>query len=301
LKKLGADHPDTLATLSNLATAYQATGRTADAIALFERVRDARVEKLGADHPHTLNTLNNLALAYWSLKRFDQSIPLFEDVLARREKKLGRQHPDTLKTVADLGVNYKDAGRLAEAIPLLAEAYRAAKKHPTLRSAGAPLLDAWVKAGRAADAARLIEELLADGRQQLPKDSPQLAGQLAQFGRSLLEAKAFTEAEPLLREALAIREKAQPDAWTTFNTQSLLGGALLGQKKNADAEPLLLKGYEGMKQREKTIPPQGIIRIPEALDRLIEFSSATNKPDEVKKWRAERAKYATVPKQPEKK
>ena len=74
-------------------------------------------------------------------------------------------------------------------------------------------------------------------------------------------------------------------------TQSMLGGALFGQKKYAEAEPLLLKGYEGMKKREKTIPPQGIIRIPEALDHLIEFSSATNKPDEVKKWRAERAKY----------
>ena len=99
------------------------------------------------------------------------------------------------------------------------------------------------------------------------------------------------EAEPLLRECLAIREKTQPDAWTTFNTQSMLGGALLGQKKYADAEPLLLAGYEGMKQREKTIPPQGDTRIPEALDRLIELYTATDKPDEVKKWQAERAKY----------
>ena len=47
-----------------------------------------------------------------------------------------------------------------------------------------------------------------------------------------------------------------------------------------------------MKQREKTIPPPGKIRLPEALDRLIELSTATNKPDELKKWRAKRAKYA---------
>jgi eukaryotic-like serine/threonine-protein kinase len=65
----------------------------------------------------------------------------------------------------------------------------------------------------------------------------------------------------------------------------------LGRKKYADAEPLLLKGYEGMKQREKAIPRQAATRIPEALDRLIEISTATNKPDEAKKWRAERAKY----------
>jgi Flp pilus assembly protein TadD len=84
-----------------------------------------------------------------------------------------------------------------------------------------------------------------------------------------------------------------PGDWTTFNTQSTLGGALLAQKKYAEAEPLLLKGYEGMKAREKTIPKQGggELRIPEALDRLIELYTAINKPDEAKKWHMERAKY----------
>jgi hypothetical protein len=47
----------------------------------------------------------------------------------------------------------------------------------------------------------------------------------------------------------------------------------------------------GMKAREKTIPPQGSTRLPEALDRLIELYTATNRPDEVKKWQAERARY----------
>jgi serine/threonine-protein kinase len=51
--------------------------------------------------------------------------------------------------------------------------------------------------------------------------------------------------------------------------------------------------YEGLKTREKTIPTTGggELRIPEALDRLIELYTAINQPDEAKKWRAERAKY----------
>jgi hypothetical protein len=52
---------------------------------------------------------------------------------------------------------------------------------------------------------------------------------------------------------------------------SLLGGSLLGQQKHAEAEPLLLEGYAGMKKREKTIPEQRSTRIPESLDRLIEL------------------------------
>jgi hypothetical protein len=153
------------------------------------------------------------------------------------------------------------------------------------------LIDAYTKAGENAKLADLLHEQLAEARIALPRDSPQLAGMLAQIGLSLLQQKQWTEAELLLRECLAIREKAQPDVWSTFNTQSLLGGALLGQQKYAEAEPLLLKGYEGMKQRENTIPPQAITRLPEALDRLIELSTATNQPEAAKKWQAERAKY----------
>ena len=116
---------------------------------------------------------------------------------------------------------------------------------------------------------------------------------MAKLGFVRLQQKKWADAEPVFRDCLAIRQKQIPDSWLTFNTQSLLGGALLGQKKHAEAEPLLVKGYEGMKAREKTIPKQGggELRIPEALDRLIELYTAINKPDEAKKWQAERAKY----------
>ncbi len=77
---------------------------------------------------------------------------------------------------------------------------------------------------------------------------------MAVRGLSLIRQSKWTEAEPVLRECLAIREKAQPDEWSTFNTRSLLGDSLLGQKKYAEAEPLIVSGYEGMKAREAKIP-----------------------------------------------
>ena len=112
----------------------------------------------------------------------------------------------------------------------------------------------------------MVRESLELSRVTLPNDSPELAGQLATVSMTLLSLKAWDEAEPLIREALTIREKVEPDAWTTFNTKSMLGGALLGQKKYAESEPLLLAGYEGLKQRETTIPEQGKVRLPEALN-----------------------------------
>ena len=60
---LGADHPATLTTRSNLAFWR---GRGVDitgAVAEFERLLTDRIRVLGADHPDTLTTHNNLA--YW--------------------------------------------------------------------------------------------------------------------------------------------------------------------------------------------------------------------------------------------
>ena len=291
VRNLGPTSPRAIEAARHLASCYVGHGRAADGIALLERLRDAQIDKLGPDHRQTLNTLAGLAETNRSAKRLDKSVPLLEDVLKRQEAKLGRQHPDTQWTVANLGINYLDFGRLKEAIPLLEEAQQSAKRFPAHRWVAKWLIDAYSKAGENDKAAELILEELPEARKALPKDSPQLADLLASIGMSLVQGKKWKEAEPLLRECLAIREKSQPDRWTTFNTKSMLGGALLGQKKYAEAEPLLRKGYEGMKQREKTIPPQGITRIPEALDRLIELATATNKPDDVKMWQAERAKY----------
>ena len=66
---------------------------------------------------------------------------------------------------------------------------------------------------------------------------------------------------------------------------SILGEALLDQKKFAEAEPLLLSGYEGMKQREDTIPSQEKPRLTKALERLVKLYEAWGKKDKAMKWR----------------
>jgi tetratricopeptide (TPR) repeat protein len=257
--------------------------------------------KLGPDHPKTIAFMHNLAAIYLSAKQLDKSIPLSEDVLKRREAKLGRQHPNTQSTVALLGRTYKEAGRLTEAIPLLEEAYNASRKLLNLRWIVPQLLDAYMKAGKPAEAKKVIQEELTNARKTLPNESPQLAVSLAQCGMVYLHLKAYDDAEPILREALTIREKKDPEAWITFYSQLMLGGALFGQKKYADAEPLLLKGYAGMKQREEKIPPQAKIRLVQAADQLIELYTVTQKPDEVKKWQEVKAKVAKPAPRPDEK
>jgi len=280
-------HPDIGDSLSWLASILAAQGKISEAERHYHEALEIRRAAYPVGHPLIANALNNLAKFHWQQGKLDQSIPMFEEVLALQEAARGRQHPATLMAVANLGVNYKDAGRLAEAIPLLEEVYRASKQDPTVAriwSEARPLLDAYARTAdpakpeSVASAMTLARELVADARAKLPKDSPELAAQLATLSLTLLKLNAWDEAEPLMRECLAIREQTQPDAWTTFNTRSMLGGVLLGQNRLAEAEPLLLKGYQGMKDREAAIPPQAkVLRIPEALERLVALCEAWDK------------------------
>lgn len=61
----------------------------------------------------------------------------------------------------------------------------------------------------------------------------------------------------------------------------------MGQKKYTEAEPILLKGYEGMKQRDAKIPKEGKVRLTEAVTRLVQLYDAWGKPAEAAKWRKE--------------
>jgi hypothetical protein len=63
----------------------------------------------------------------------------------------------------------------------------------------------------------------------------------------------------------------------------------LGQKKYPEAEPLLLGGYEGMKQREARISPPNQFRLTEALERLVQIYDATGMKEKADDWRKELA------------
>jgi hypothetical protein len=103
---------------------------------------------------------------------------------------------------------------------------------------------------------------------------------------NLLNRAKWSEAETLLRESLALYEKTQPDTWSRFNTMSQLGGALLGQGRYAQAEPLVVSDYEGVKARAKAIPVRYKTRPTEAALRVVRLYEAWGKPEQAAAWKA---------------
>ena len=172
---LGSDHPDTLASRNNLASAYQDAGRLEQAIPLFERILADSERLLGPDHPHTLISRNNLAGAYESVGRLDEAIDLYEQNLAEALRTLGPDHPDTLISRNNLTSAYQDAGRLEQAIDLyeriLADRERIlGLDHPRTLTSRNNLTVAYQDAGRLDEAIDLYEQNLAEALRVLGPD-----------------------------------------------------------------------------------------------------------------------------------
>ena len=121
-EKLGADHPDTLTAMHNLAISYRQAGRLEEALGMGEEVLRLRREKLGADHPDTLDAMHNLANSYRRAGRLEGALGMSEEVLRLRRDKLGADHPDTLSAMNNLAVTLNALGRLPDALSLLRKA-----------------------------------------------------------------------------------------------------------------------------------------------------------------------------------
>jgi serine/threonine protein kinase len=288
--KLGLDHPDTLNSRASLAAAYWSAGRTTEAVPLFEQNLKQVASRFGDDHSHTLISRTILANAYQTVGRAEEAIRLLEQNLKQYEAKDGPDHPDTLFSMAALGAAYRDAGRLKEAMSLLETVLQRGRR----RADGLPSPVAWAPAALAltydraeqfAKAEPIYRDALVQALRQFGSDDPRTAGALVPLGVNLIKQKKFTDAELSLRQCLTISEQKQPEEWTTYNTRSLLGEALLGQKKYAEAEPLLVLGYQGMKQRQDKIPPAyRQERLSEALERLVRLYEAKNQKEKAAEW-----------------
>src|SRR5262249_54255202 len=100
----------------------------------------------------------------------------------------------------------------------------------------------------------------------------------AQGGLNLLGQKKEDEAEPVLGHLLDYHFEDKP--WLKPQTQSLLGACLAGQKKYAEAEPLLLSGYEGLRAGEAAIPMHQRKRVTEAVERVARLYEAWDRPEQ---------------------
>jgi serine/threonine protein kinase/tetratricopeptide (TPR) repeat protein len=287
---LGPKHRETLKSMDALATAYRLDGKLKAATDLFTEELTLCRQVLGSEHSETLTCMNNCALAYQDAGRVPEAIVLYEELVRIRKPKLDRDNPRLLTSMHNLAWGYQGAGRLAEAATLYEEvlSHRRNKlgvDHPDTLATMYNLSTTYYRQGELDRAVSVYLDILAAQRTKFGPDSVQVAGTLAYLGGMQIKAKRFADAESTLRECLQITTKELPKHWRIAAAQSLLGAALVGQQKYAEAEPLLLNGFAGLKSQEKSLPTDAKGLLPTTVQQLVRLYETSGKMDAADEWR----------------
>ena len=294
LDKYGSDHPYTLVAKNNTGLAYMRWGDLDKAVSVFEPTLKIRQRVLGEKHPDTLTSVNNLALAYLNLGDIAQALPLFKSALESYREFLGTDHPKTLIALNNVAVSYRDLGEFEKADKTFQEAtkrfsLKLGEDHPYTLTCIQEYGLLYLRQERWSDAIGLFEELLSRCEKGFGREHIRTQSALRHLGTAYKGATQYKEAATSIKEVLEFMQQEAPDAWDTFETQSLLGSTYLNQGKFEQARPLLIEGYEGMKQRADSIPINNRQqRLVEAIDRLIELYQKLEKPEETARWEKEK-------------
>jgi CHAT domain-containing protein/Tfp pilus assembly protein PilF len=247
-RNYGLDHPDTAASLNNLAFLFHKQGIYPKAEPLYLRALAITEKALGPDHPNTATSLNNLAMLYYSQGAYAKAEPLFLRALAIRENALGPDHPDTANSLNNLAELYMIKGAYAKAEPLYLRALAITEKalgpdHPDTATSLNNLAGLHHSQGSYAKAEPLYLRALAICEQALGPDHPDTATSLNNLAGLYDSQGAYAKAEPLYLRALAIREKALgPDHPLTATSLNNLASLYRSQGAYAKAEPLRRRG-----------------------------------------------------------
>jgi tetratricopeptide (TPR) repeat protein len=294
VRAYGSDHILAIDSLNNLASRYQGAGKMRQALALFEEARDGIVPRLGPEHPASLMILDNLARMYRAFGRTAEAVSLAERVRDARVMTLGPYHPDSISTLHNLGTAYQAAGEPEKALAMYQQAAAGLEKrgfaHPGAGLIVWDLCDWLEQRGQFDRAEAWRRKWLAAAKQRDGPDSAAYAAKLVELGQDLLRRGRHAIAGPILREGLAILERKQPGALTASLARSALGAVLLAQRRYAEAEPLLVRGYEGIEAREGEIPPlYARFYVAEAGQRVVRLYETWTRPEKAAEWRAKLA------------
>ena len=286
---VGQEHPDTLDIMNNLAMVYYNHGKYAQAEGLDSQVLEIRRRVLGPEHPDTLDGMIALAGVYQVMGKYAQAEVLNSQALEIRRRVLGPEHPKTINSMDNLASVYRNEGRYAQAEALYGQTLELERrvlgpeKLLTLESMDGLAFTYYLQ-GEYAQAEALFSQTLDGLRHSMGPENVQTLDTVSDLALAYQAEGKFALSEALARGAVEVDQRKRPDDWERFRAESLLGASLAGQKKYAEAEPLLLEGYRGMEARKDRIAVPDRSHLDRAREWIVQLYQAWGKPAKAAEW-----------------
>ncbi|HEX5746615.1 MAG TPA: tetratricopeptide repeat protein [Archangium sp.] len=193
------------------ATALQASGAYAEALARAEHALALRETVLGGSHPDVASCLDLMGELRMRQRELAQAEPLLRRALAIREAALGKNHPDVAQTLHKLGNVYLFQALYGQAEPLYQRALAIrevalGKNHPDIAKTLNNLAIISLNQGAYDRAEPLHQRALAIREAALGKKHSDVAQSLNNLANLYKDQGLYGRAEPLYQRSLAIDE-----------------------------------------------------------------------------------------------
>ena len=249
-QSVGADHPDTLQSLHDLATVYHKQGRYGKAESIHRSTLAGRERILGKEHPDTLRSVNGLATAIELQGRYTEAETLRLHLVQTRERLLGTEHPDTLSASNNLAVLLADQGRYEEAEPLHLHVLETRKRtlgneHPDTLGSINNIAILFSMQGRYSEAEPYYMQALDARQRTLGAEHPDTINVMNNLGVIFEYQGRYGEAETLHKKVLEVRSRTigaeHPKTLASINN---LAAVLESQGRYREAEPLYVRALK---------------------------------------------------------
>ena len=209
---LGPEHPDTLASMNNLALVHRDQGKYAESTTLHAQVLEIRKRVLGPEHPDTLASMNDLAFAYQTRGKLEEAGTLHTQILEIRKQALGPKHRNTLASMDNLAFVYRAQGKHAEAAALHAQVLGTKKsvvgfEHSTTLTSVDNLAAVYEGQGKLVEAATLHAQVLEIRKRVLASEHPATLASMSNLAAVYQAQGKLVEAATLHAEVLEIQER----------------------------------------------------------------------------------------------
>jgi serine/threonine protein kinase/Tfp pilus assembly protein PilF len=280
---LGLEHPDVAVSLAELGRVYQDQGRNALAEPVHREALAIRRKVLGEEHRETAVSLSDLG----SVLRLNGDLAgaetLLRQCLETNRKTRGEEHLNTSTTLHDLALITATRGDFRGAESQFRRVLAMHRKglgdrHPIVATMLNNLARVLAAQGRQEEAASVLQEALDIARPALGGRHQLVAIFTINAGSLQLARKQPAVAEALLREGLRIRALAPDvmptrrrtfleDDWSVGGAKSLLGAALMAQRRYEEAEAVLLEARRDL----DSSPRRREVEVNTTISRLVEL------------------------------
>jgi tetratricopeptide (TPR) repeat protein len=240
----GAEHPNTLTSMNNLAVVLSHQGKYEQAEEMHQQALRLSETVLGKEHPSTLTSMNNLALVLSHQGKYKQSEEMHQQALKLSEIVLGKEHPSTLTSMNNLASVLSHQGKYEQSEEIYQQALKLreivlGKEHPSTLTSMNNLALVLSDQGKYKQSEEMHQQALKLREIVLGKEHPSTLTSMNNLALVLSDQGKYEQSEEMHQQALKLSEtvlgKEHPSTLTSMNNLALV---LSDQGKYEQAEEM---------------------------------------------------------------